>query len=146
MRKIIIPLVPVADDQARRIAEQEGEMLKHISSAMNSMRLVGIIPQFQNFQELEAWWLMSKEWTNRQKTKYKAWWDAIYTLLRDKNDVKTVALIVACCLQEKAKRAYSTEPPLDPNRLQIDDQQHIKRVREYVRDHYKQLDPEMGIE
>lgn len=120
-------------------------MLKHISGSMNAMRLVGIVPNFETFQELEAWWTMSRGWTDRQKTKYQAWWDAIYTLLRDKNDVQTVALIVACCLQEKARRAYSAEPPLDHSRLKIEDKQHIKFVREYVSQHCKQLDPEMGI-
>ena len=146
MKRIIIPLAPVADDQARRIAEQEGELLKHISGTMNALRLVGVIPQFENFMELEAWWMLSRHWTNRQKTKYRAWWDAIYTLQRDKNDTQTVALIVASCLQEKALRAYSKEPPLDFKRLGVSDERHIKKVREWVKERYKQLDPEMGIE
>lgn len=146
MKRITIPIAPVGYEQSRRIAEQEGEMLKHISISMNSMRLVGWVPSFENFQEIEAWNDLSHNWTNRQKTKYKAWWDAIYTLLRDPKDRATVALLIACCLQEKAVRSYSKEPPLDMSRVGISDEAHIKRVREYVRDHYKQLDPELWID
>jgi hypothetical protein len=128
-----------------RSMSQEGELLRSINTNMNSMRLVGMVPNFDTFKEQEAWWLMSRHWTNRQKTKYQAWWDAIYRLQRDKDDKATVGLIIAYALQEMARRRYEKEPFVFPHKLGVTDEKHAARVCEYVVSHYEKLDPELGI-
>lgn len=144
MGRILLPNGQLAG-AASDFFKQEGMMLRHIKASMDSLRLIGIVPNFDNFKEHEAWWKCSRRWTNREKTKYKAWWNAIYRLQRDKNDHGTVSLIIGFLLQEKARRFYAKEPPLEIEKLGKFDDAHVERVKKYVREHYELIDPDLGV-
>lgn len=145
MSNIIIPISPEVNGEVGKIISQEGELLRSISACMNSMRALKLIPDWYHFSHTDAWWEMSRQWTSRQKTKYEAWWSAIYHLQRDKSDKATVGLIIAYCLQEKVRRNHNHTPTVFPQKLGITDDLHALRVQEYVRSKYEALDPELGI-
>lgn len=131
--------------ETAHLTEQEGPILQSVSTCMNSLRLLGIVPTFYNFSQTEAWWELTKGWTDRQKAKYRAWWTAIQTLQRDAKDIGTVRLILACLVQEKARRNYHKIPKISAAALGVIDERHAEAVREHVRSNYEALDPEKGL-
>lgn len=141
--KIILPTE--LGSSVNKIVMHEGEMLKHIGGSMNAMRLLKLIPDFETFKETEAWWMTSRNWSPRAKSKYKAWWNAIRFLQRDAKDSNTVSLLISFCLLETVRRQYAKEMPLDFRKLGETDVKHIEVVRNYVREHYTELDPEFAL-
>lgn len=140
-----IPIIGKGDASAyKQLALREGEMLRSISTAMNSLRLVKVIPTFYNFAQLEVWQHMSRDWSGAEKRKYGRWWDGLYHVMRDKSDKASVALFIAYLLQEQARRNGS-KMEVVPATAGITDLEHAERVREYVLSHYEGLNPDIGI-
>lgn len=143
----IIPIIGLdtASSTLNKVAMHEREMLKHIGGSMNAMRLIKLIPDFAIFKETEAWWMASKNWSPRAKSKYQAWWEAIRCLQRDAKDSKTVSLLISFCLQETVVRSYGKELPLNLSKIGETDEKHIERVKAYVKERYTALDPEFSL-
>jgi hypothetical protein len=119
------------------------KLIPYIRAQQNSLRLIGAIPTWENFAQTEAFRDFIREgFTPQERRKYKAVWDLIWTLCRDKKDLGTVQLAFAYLLQESYKRSYTPNvPPVIPQRYGITDQQHWMRVKEYVLSNYENFIP-----
>lgn len=128
-----------ANGEVKHLVDQEGPLLQHIRAVMNTLRMCALIPNFYNYSQTEAWWKASRHWTDRQKEKYKAWFEGLYRCTRDKDDKASVHLFLAYLIQEKAKRANQQIPNIFPVKYGVSDAQHAERIREYVRSHFEAL-------
>lgn len=138
--RILTPQQPRTTPNWREVVKYDSQLMTAIRAQQNSMRVVGIIPEWYNFTHTELWRDIRPALTRRERAKYQAWWTLMYSLKRDTKDKETMLLAVAYLVREKAKRAYAKTLPVNPAAFHIPPA-HAKRIEEYCRTHFEALVP-----
>lgn len=124
----------------------DGKLIPYIKAQQNSLRLLKIIPTWQNFTMTDAYRDFQTKGgiTITEIRKYRAMWNLLFELPRDRKDHRTIALAFCYLVSEIQRRGGDKPMRVDPIKYGIKDTNHSERVKEYVLKHFQDLVPPQG--
>lgn len=124
----------------------DGILIPYIKAQQSSLRALKIIPTWDNFTQTEAFRDFRQKGgiTITEIRKYRAMWNLLFELPRNRKDHRTVAMAFCYLVSEIQRRAGDKPLRVDPLKYGITDRQHSERIKEYVLKHFTDLVPPQG--